>query len=111
MDQMPICQREEEGDSGDAVSLFEHLITITCYGCHRVSLHIYVQTRGCTRRWVSVPSLKLAHFPGRFVGGKPMGPADSEAWPWPYTAQAALRLGREPTAAMSAHIPHCCLLL
>lgn len=78
---MPICQREDKGDFGEVVSLFEHFIPIMCYGCPHVSVHIYIRIRGCTRRWVSGPPLKLAHFPGRFVGGRPVSPADSEAWP------------------------------
>lgn len=106
MDQMSACQREEEGDFG-VVSLFEHLIAVMCCGCHRVSVHSYIQPRGCTRRWVSVLPLKCAHFPAGFVGGRALQTVG--LGPWPYTAQAALRLGTEPIAATSAHIPHCYL--
>lgn len=64
MDQMPIYQREEESDFGEVVTQIEHPIPIMCYGCPHVSVHIYIQIRGGSTRWASVPSLKLSHFPG-----------------------------------------------
>lgn len=53
--------------------------------------------------------MKLTHFPGRFVGCRPASPTDSEAWPMVLHSYPSL--SREPTAATSAHIPHCYLFL
>lgn len=51
-------------------------------------------------------------FPRGFVGGRPVNPTDSKAWPLAlHTAQAPLSMGREAIAATSAHIPHLHLFL
>ena len=66
---------------GNIISVLENHAPIMWYDCHHMSVHIYIQTRACTRRWLSLPPLKPADFPGRLIGGRPMGPADSAARP------------------------------